>query len=150
MTLPLTSRLREIVDRILEIPGRLGPEAVGAACSIVLHEVACANPQVREYRGQSNGEPFTSVTFRGPATPSNRQGTVVLEIRSDARLTRALLRDCFELRLEHVEIDSHVPPDGVVSFREQHPGRALMLDFDIESGMFRMVSVHESTEFPHR
>lgn len=137
--------IRRIVDRILAVPGRFTPESVSDTCSVMLFEVACGNPYMREFEVHPETGPFPTSTFRGSAVSSAHLTNLVsAEASARCRIAQAHPAGRFHLFAEYVGVNPRIPPEGVVSFQETHGLGTLHSQFNARCRTFRAVSVHET------
>lgn len=132
------------MDRLLAIRGDYTPEVVAEACSVQLRAVTGPGEVVREFGGSFGTGPFSTVSFRGPATPGERSTSlIVLDIEESARIARTDIEAQLDLSAAVISADPRIPPGGVVCFRIRHDCRAVTFQFALPSYTLSLVAVHE-------
>ncbi|ONM50612.1 hypothetical protein [Nocardia donostiensis] len=144
MTPGPVGEIHRIVNRVLTAPGRFTEDSVSEACSVTLRKRVRTNPYMHEFEAHPEAGPFSTITFRGAAGSSGRPSLVIMDVSAECRVTRSDLADSFRLSFERVHVNPRIPPEGVISFEEEHGCRTLHLQFTAESEILRSISVHEA------
>lgn len=136
--------VRAVADRILALPELFDVETVSGACAVEMHEIGCPNIHMREFEGYPQVGPFKVVTLRVPrsASPTSIR-LLALTTRAAAAVHEAELREYFTLSRQDVDINPHIPPEGMISFREVIGDRTLFLQFTARSRALAAIAVHE-------
>ncbi|WP_159851264.1 hypothetical protein [Nocardia sp. CY41] len=144
MTFCLAGEVCRIVGRLLAVRGDYTPEVVAEACSVELREVTVPGEVVREFGGSFGTGPFSTVSFRGPATPGERSSSlIVLDVDESARIAGTDIEAQLDLSAAVISADPRIPLEGVVSFRIRHDCRAVTFQFALPSYTLSVVAVHE-------
>ncbi|MGW5751300.1 hypothetical protein [Nocardia rhamnosiphila] len=137
--------IRGAVDRLLAISGTLTHAKIAETCSAELNEIASTNPYVRDFVADPWNGPFSTIRFREPSSPAASLGSLVaMDVARKHRLTVADLTSCFDLSLESLDVNPHIPPEGTLSFQETVGNRLVILEFGALSGLLLLVAVHET------
>ncbi|MEU4839894.1 hypothetical protein [Nocardia testacea] len=134
--------IRAAVDRLLTATDPFTPGTVASAFAIELHEIPCSNTFMREFTGSPSTGPFETVTLRIPApySPASLH-LAALAVRAGVVVRQDELRGYFAMPRQGMALEPHVPPEGVISFREEIGDTAVFLDLTAKSRTLTTVSL---------
>ncbi|MGW5385626.1 hypothetical protein [Nocardia sp. NPDC003963] len=143
---PQAYAIRATVDRLLTISVPFTVATVAAACTAELSEIPCSNSFMQEFVGHPETGPFETVTLRipRPGSPASLHLTA-LTVRPGVIVRQEELRAYFALSRHGMALEPHVPPEGVVSFREEIGDTVLFLDLTAKSRTLTTVALHRHT-----
>lgn len=135
--------IRVVVDRLLATAGPFDLPSVTTACATELRPEPCPNLHMLQFVGYPATGPFETLTLRmpRPQAPATRH-LVILRVRPDMVVRQDELRGYFALPRQGMTLESHVPPEGVRSFREEVGDTVLFLDLTVRSRILTTVVLH--------
>jgi hypothetical protein len=135
--------IRGSVDQLLAAAGPFDPSTVAAACATELREILCSNAFMREFTGSPSTGPFETLTLRipRPYSPASLH-LAALTVRTGVVVRQDELRGYFAMPRQGMALEPHVPPEGVISFREEIGDTAVFLDLRAKSRTLTTVALH--------